>query len=57
MSKSKCRKPHISLKTYARRSYWKVSLMPDKWNRCSKQERSAWAKAHEFVVRINEDWI
>ena len=49
------RKPHIKLQHYpkSKRSYWRVSPVPVKWNRLSVEQREAWDKAHKYKERMN----
>lgn len=48
-------KPHIRLQHYpkSKRSYWRVSAVPKKWNRLSETEKEQWNAAHKFKERMN----
>lgn len=48
-------KPHIKLQHYpkSKRSYWRVSPLPGKWNRVSEEVKERWNKAHKFKEAMN----
>lgn len=48
-------KPHIRLQHYpkSKRSYWRVSPLPGKWNRVSDEVKALWNAAHKFKERMN----
>lgn len=52
-------KPHIRLQHYpkSKRSYWRVSPVPKKWNRLSDTEKAHWNAAHKFKERLNSQRV